>query len=90
MYGFVHHGSDSMTWVACSVGASLATTTESLACLALGCVANANSLVADLILMDHSNISSKETPGGIGKHFDLMLAKEWTSSLLSQPMCLTS
>jgi hypothetical protein len=46
--------------------------------------------MAGLILTDRSNISFKKTPGGIGKHLDLILAKLSASSLLSLPMWVTS
>jgi hypothetical protein len=52
-------------------------------------VANAGSTVG-LILTERSNISSKKTPGGIGKHLEPMLAKLSASSLLSLPMRVTS
>jgi hypothetical protein len=52
-------------------------------------VANARSM-AGLILTERLNISSKKIPGGIGRHFDPMLAKLAASSLLSLPICVTS
>jgi hypothetical protein len=62
---------------------------ESLVSSAPEHVANAGSIVADLILTDRSNISSKKTPGGIDRHLDPILARESASSLLSRPMWAT-
>jgi hypothetical protein len=52
-----------------------------LDCLAPERVANAGSM-AGLILTERSNISSKKTPGGIGRHLEPMLARLSASSLL--------
>jgi hypothetical protein len=94
MYGLVQIGSAVMIWVICSTDVAsvmlLGSSSGACSSAAPERIANVGFLVVGLVLMDLSKIVSKKTPGGIGRHFDPMLAKSSASTLLSLPTCQTS